>query len=347
MKGRIIRDLHALSERKEKNDYLDEFCKACDTTPGEVSAKASQILTSILNDYSRFSVGTIDKFFQFIIRTFAREAGLQASYNLELNNRIILNEATDNLLFEMDKDESLRDWLIQYAENLMLDGKAINLKKEIITLGGEIFKENFNSLKSFYGNEVINDQKIREFSKITEKKIHEFERWMKETGLKFLSSVKNNNLELNDFKGGQNGFVHYFEKIACPWKVKTYEFTKTAKEAIDNPFSWYKDKSVQKDAIIHAYSSLNNILKETREYLDRNFMEYETACSICRNLYAFGILNSLSVQVRQIVADRNLFLLSDSSQFLNEIIGDNDTPFIYEKAGIFYKHFMLDELPDT
>ena len=40
-------------------------------------------------------------------------------------------------------------------------------------------------------------------------------------------------------------------------------------------------------------------------------------------------------------------MLSDASKLLNDIIKDNDASFIYEKAGSFYKYFMIDEFQDT
>ena len=352
MKDRILRDLYFLSLGKDQNGNIleinNDLCKKFNITPSETSKRASRILDNILNDYSRFSVGTIDKFFQFIIRSFARETGLQASYNLELNNQNVLREATDNLLFEMDNDETLRHWLIQFAEELVMEGKAFNLKKEIMVLGDELFKESYNSLNNQYDNDLINDQKIREYSKLLNLKISGFENRMKNIGLNFLEIIRSHNLELADFKGGSRTFLNYFNKITNPANCDSYELKKSHREAIDQPVCWYLEKSIKKDQIINAYENgLNALLKETGQFIDRNLRDYETACVINRFIYAFGILTDLSKQIRLITTERNLFLLSDSSQFLNEIIGDNEAPFIYEKTGIYFKNFMLDEFQDT
>lgn len=40
-------------------------------------------------------------------------------------------------------------------------------------------------------------------------------------------------------------------------------------------------------------------------------------------------------------------MLSDTSEILNSIINENDTPFIYEKTGTQIDHFMIDEFQDT
>ena len=40
-------------------------------------------------------------------------------------------------------------------------------------------------------------------------------------------------------------------------------------------------------------------------------------------------------------------LISDVAVFLNKIIADNDAPFIYEKTGSWYRHYLIDEFQDT
>ncbi|MEL6413294.1 MAG: UvrD-helicase domain-containing protein, partial [Bacteroidota bacterium] len=39
-------------------------------------------------------------------------------------------------------------------------------------------------------------------------------------------------------------------------------------------------------------------------------------------------------------------LVSDTTLLLRKVIAENDTPFLYEKAGSFYKHFLIDEFQD-
>ena len=43
----------------------------------------------------------------------------------------------------------------------------------------------------------------------------------------------------------------------------------------------------------------------------------------------------------------NMMLLSETKYILSEFIGHNDAPFIYEKVGNRFEHFMIDEFQDT
>ena len=42
-----------------------------------------------------------------------------------------------------------------------------------------------------------------------------------------------------------------------------------------------------------------------------------------------------------------MMLLSETKYILSEFIGHNDAPFIYEKVGNRFEHFMIDEFQDT
>ena len=72
MKSRILDHLYKLSVG-DYSEYLAELVNATNKSEKEIRNEAKEILNSILHDFSRFSVSTIDSFFQKILRAFARE----------------------------------------------------------------------------------------------------------------------------------------------------------------------------------------------------------------------------------------------------------------------------------
>lgn len=81
MKARILDNLHKLAVG-ENSDYLPGLVKAANKTEEWIRIEAKEILHSILHDFSRFSVSTIDSFFQKILRSFAREIGLHSGFKI-------------------------------------------------------------------------------------------------------------------------------------------------------------------------------------------------------------------------------------------------------------------------
>lgn len=72
-----------------------------------------------------------------------------------------------------------------------------------------------------------------------------------------------------------------------------------------------------------------------------------TADAILSNVYSLGILSDILDRVHEITTSENKFLLSDAGELLYRIIGNDQTPFIYEKIGNRFENFMIDEFQDT
>ncbi len=92
---------------------------------------------------------------------------------------------------------------------------------------------------------------------------------------------------------------------------------------------------------------LNRILKESIEALTGETCKINSAQAILKNIYPFGLLGNIALKLKEVLQENNTVLLSDSSRMIGRIIEGNDTPFIYEKVGMMYRHFMLDEFQDT
>ena len=76
-------------------------------------------------------------------------------------------------------------------------------------------------------------------------------------------------------------------------------------------------------------------------------IEYKTAKIIVSYLYILGILNEIDEHTMQVCRDNDSLLISSTADFINKIIDNSDTPFIYEKVGVTINHFMIDEFQDT
>jgi len=180
MKSRIIDHLHKLSVG-EKTDYLAGLIKATGKSEDWIRKEAKEILNSILHDFSRFSVSTIDSFFQRVLRAFTREVGLHSGFSIELDHSIILSAAIDEVIASATTDAQLKNWLIIYAMSNIDEEKSWNLKDGITRLAEELFKEKFKIL-SIEERSKLEDKKflleyidkIRSISGSFEKKLIDF-----------------------------------------------------------------------------------------------------------------------------------------------------------------------------
>ncbi len=346
MKSRIILEMHKLATG-QPSDYLGELMQQYQLTEDAVRDRSGKILVNILHDYSSFSISTIDKFFQQIIRAFAREIGVHGGYALELDSNQVLEQAVDNMFFDLSADENklLLDWLTQFAEERIEHSENWNMRSNILELGKEIFKENYQ-YKASAVNEKLHDRVfLRKFRGELSAIISTFEKDIQRISEEALVLISQHGLTTGDFKGGSRSGMKALEKVANKPELND-SFRKMA-ESVNECVTKTAAQSL-KDSIGEAYfGGLQSKMKELIERIDVGSIEYNTATIIRKHLNTLGILSDLSVQIQRLTNDQNTMLIADSNLLLHKIIDNSSAPFIYEKTGLRIDNFMIDEFQDT
>ncbi len=174
---------------------------------------------------------------------------------------------------------------------------------------------------------------------------YSFENRLKALGEKAMKIIGESGLQIDDFYKKETGPAGYLEKLSRKTILKPSD---TVRNCLYNPGGWHTQTSNRKAEILSAYNSgLNEILAEALNLWDREYMIYNSAKYTDKYLYSLGILTDVMTKISGYLDERNVFLISYATYFLKEIIGDNDAPFIYEKIGNYFTHFMIDEFQDT
>ncbi|WP_372753599.1 UvrD-helicase domain-containing protein [Labilibaculum sp.] len=346
MKSRIIKEIYLLSKSAPSN-YVRDLKEKYHLNAQEVEERAREILNRLLHDYSRFSVTTIDSFFQKVVRSFTREIGLQMGYNIELDQRRVLNEVADLLFSDVDADPQLRTWLTDFAESKIREGKNWNFKQEILEVGNEVFKEDFKNFSDQLIHKLSDKKFLASYRRTLKEIKDEFEAFFSHIGDDSRRIISQHALDVSEFSYGKSGVAGYLAGLGKEGKL---EPGIRARSAVDHPDKWTTGKasSTTKQAVTEAFGAgLNDLLKKAINQYDEQSMLYKSTDKTLSYIYTLGILTDLSKKVNEYSESENIFLLSEASRFLRSIIGENDTPFIYEKIGNVYKHFMIDEFQDT
>ena len=344
MKKRILEKLFEMSDGKEE-EYTRDIQEKFSLSYDKICINATDILNKILHHYYYFYVQNIDSFFQKIIRGFVRELGLQYNYSLQLNQDKILNAAVDNLLIAADENETLRNWLVRFAESKMEEGRSWNLRRDILSLGRQQFSEQVKyineDLRKTIENIDLRKKYLAELNKIK----NGFENSMAAIGIKGQMVLEKHSLTVDDFFQKRSGPAAYFGKIAGKKDFAPNSYVLKVK---NNPEKWVtKTNTPGNNHLLIAQTELQPVLVDAVTYFESNNRSYQTAKIILGQFYIFGIFNDLEKKIEEYSKENNEFPISEITNFLYKIIGDNDAPFIYEKAGSVFQHFLLDEFQDT
>ena len=341
MKSRILEQLHQLSglHDDESPGELLALEKSTGLPREKIISMAGDLLVRILNDYSRFSVGTIDRFFQRVIRAFTREIGLQSGFSLELDRDRILGEAIDRMFLDLGEDRELLDWMLKLAETRIEASRGWNFRNELLGLGQELFSEAYQEVMldrdRSPGREEL-EAFIQHVKTVGELVGQE----MKEQAAVIQGQMDAAGYGPEDFYRKAAGPAGFFAKVASGDKNR---LTPAVREAVTDISKWISKKENNTGKIRFA----EEVLMEGLGKIQQLSVLHQSATEVRQYIFALGILSDISARIRDITDEKNQFLLSDAARFLKGLIGNNPTPYIYEKTGSYIDHIMLDEFQDT
>ena len=350
MKERIVMALYELAHG-EKVDYVEKLRKDIPALKGVtdevIGQRAMALLTDILQDYTQFRVSTIDGFFQQVVRSFARELNLNNQYQVELDTDRVLEMAVDNMLAALGDDGNgqLLEWLTEFASERVQEDRSWNPRGEILELAKLILTEDYLSQKEKFGFDL--------------KRLKEYRGHIREIIKKFDDDLKSVCGEAQRVLSGVAKYEDVFVKNQISYF--SYEHLKKNKFEVSATFSkgavsddvamWckgvYKKDVALQSVVSRLHECARLIVIDLCNKDGERFREWQTAKVVNSYLYILGILNEIDEHVMEICRERDCLIISSTSDFINKIIDNSDTPFIYEKVGVRTDHFMIDEFQDT
>ena len=334
MKNRILQEIHALAEGK--GAYLERLVLELSLTRQEIRRRAAEARSRILHDYSRFTVLTIDTFFQRILRAFIKELNLDLNYNIELETASILSAGADALIEEITTNQELLQWITRFVEERIEEGHRWDIHDGILSLGGELFKEaNRENILRMRSREELQQIIERSTAAVAKSKQRLQQRAQEAVGI-----IASAGAEIDDFPYKKGGFVSWFYQLAAG---NIYGYGARVAKAANDDAAWGKPKSRSQE----LRPTLQPILQELVMRYDSNQRHWNTTALMRETFRSFALLGDLAKQVQQQCDKQQLRFLSETKHLLAEFVARNDAPFIYEKVGNRYERFLIDEFQDT
>ena len=335
MKSRILKEIHHLASGDE-SPYLKDLCRELSLDERTIRKRAAEARSKILHDYSRFTVLTIDTFFQRILRAFIKELGIDLNYNVEIETSSVLSKGADALIEQITVDPDLQRWLSAFVQERIDEGLKWDVRDGILALAGEIFKErNKTTLNSAPSREEL--EKI--VSRITAR-AEASKRELRETAARAVEIISGAGLSVQDFPYKGSGFARWFYTVS---KGSLDPYGTRVREAVEEETKWGKEGTPSR----RLAPQLRPLLGKMKHLYDENLRSWNTCSLVRENFRSFALLTDLYARVRQLCEEQNLMLLSETKYLLAEFIDHNDAPFIYEKVGNRFDRFMIDEFQDT
>ncbi|MFI3289767.1 MAG: UvrD-helicase domain-containing protein [Rikenellaceae bacterium] len=335
MKRRILQQIHTLAAG-EPSSYLRSLIDELGLSEAQVRYRALRARTLILHDYSRFTVLTIDTFFQRVLRAFIQELGIDIGYNLEIESSTIVAQSTDLLIEQITTDDALKRWLLAFVQERIDEGRKWDVRDAILSLGGELFDEQAReALESSMSKEEL----MRLIARGAERAKRRMDE-LQSLGAQAMAIITQAGFTCDDFKYKDKSGVQIFRK------VEAGELPEIGKRNLD----WAESADLwcsKKSSAAPLVEQLQPILREIIERYDDDRRVMNTSKLLRENYRSFALLADLYKTTQEICQEQNTMLLNQTSRILEEFIRESDAPFIYEKVGNKFSRFMIDEFQDT
>ena len=343
MKSRILDTLKAIAQG-QPHAMAADLMGELEIDEKELQGRADRTLRSILHQYSFFAVTTIDSFFQKIVRAFAQEIGIKSGFKVELNLTKVLTEVIDKLYAQMSKDDPLTHWLTRFALAQVHEGKRWDTRADMKTLAFELFDESVSLNKESMFKPTLRAGFVAEFMDRLQGRLSEIENAYYALGHAMAGGLQPLDLFAEDFTQKQRGVGGYIVGVAHGgFKAPNAYVIKALAEE-----KWYAAKAPKAQQIARALDGgLREAVQKACDYYHRHSKEYYSIRELIKRLYTFGTLAEIQQEIVNYRAENDLLLISDFPTFIYEILAEGNTPYIYEKIGAKYRHYLMDEFQDT
>ena len=348
MKERILNQLYGIWIKDRGSDaYLKKIAADLQMEEDAVRTAAGKALHTIIHDYSRFRVETIDSFFQSVMRNLARELELGANMDIELSVGDVLNDAVDAMIEKLDRHSLVLYWLLEYIDERIANDKRWDVSKEIKRFGRNIFDEEYVAKGEKLRAKLKDKQAVTAYSKELKAIRDEALEQMKGFAEQFEGVLEVNGLAPTDLIRGANGISSYFRKLAGG-KTGDDLRNKTVEDCLESPEKWTSKSSPSRDVICAlAASELMPLLQTSEEFRPKNNRIINSCELILNHINNLRLLTNIDEEVRIQNQEHNRFLLSDTNALLHSLIREGDPSFVFEKIGSSIRTVMIDEFQDT
>ncbi|MCR9171978.1 MAG: UvrD-helicase domain-containing protein [bacterium] len=334
MKERIIQALDGIgNEDLSKEPLKLALAQALKISPDEVLKRCQRVLEMILHQYEDFHVMTIDKFNLRLIKSFSRDLDLPGEFEVVLDETELIEKVVDDLLNQLGNTENsaLNSLMIQYAKSNIDEEKAWNFRRNLIEFGSILKNERHQEGVKQLLDLELTTERYRELQARQKKIDHQFVQ---------LVQPLREEVELLDSKSIHGG-GHTINDIRS---IIQHDQFPVQPELIKKRLAGNLEKQDGKKDIPNAIRSQ---LLEVNQFWENELQQYAATHLFLKNFFNMALLQHMARALNASRNDAQLIRISEFNSLISDLIQNENAPFIYERLGTRYHHFLLDEFQDT
>lgn len=350
MKNRVIEYLVGITEPSpisKMQALCNELAHETNLSSDEVKSRCKKTLDFLLHNYSQFAVSTIDSFVHDILRVFSRDLKLPENFTVELDTDILKDNIVNTIYAGIKENET--DKNLQAINNYLIDLTLEHFKEKekwdlsflLSNTANLLFRED-----SLEGIKSLAELDITDFAKFNyslNKTLTDYQTKVRNIAIEATNSIVIDGLDITDFYQGKNGIATFFKNL-CNFIYLS-----------DITYNSYVDSTINQGTWV-AKGKQDKIPLELKDKLIRHFNEiinlpeneYKSILVSLKNSLPFLALISYMQKIfSSYKIEKDIVHISEFNKTVSEVVKNESAPFIYERIGQIYQHYLLDEFQDT
>lgn len=346
MKERILSTLVALANGTDRKGYDNELKKMLHIEEQELQHRARNVRNAVLHNYSDLSVCTIDSFMMGVARTFSHDLNIGNNVSVELDEKYVSQHIVDQLMLKVGPQQDITELLCKYGEARMDDGKNANLLANLQKSAADLFKED-----AILRLKMLDQYNFTTFANSHDaltKETRQYETTCVAKARIALAACDEQGLTSTDFAGGDRSSIYLWLKKIKDGKATFGTLGANAQRMYDDPShvllpSTQGKKGDTPDKLL----AVQNVVWQAVQYIKEGAQLYNTRKALLVHLYDVALLSEMRKLLEEYFKDNEVISLTEVSNRISQEVKDQPAPFLFERLGNHYHHFLIDEFQDT
>jgi ATP-dependent exoDNAse (exonuclease V) beta subunit len=342
MKSRILESLKEMAAGKVTDTYKD-IALEVGLTATQLSKRAAILLSMIIHQYDAFAVSTIDSFIHQIVRTFSSDLKLPQGFEVLIDNDDLIPFIVEDMYDKLGYDTAFTNILIHFVMSQVADEKNYDLTHQLATFVKKQLDEQDPLSAGVTQNFSPEDFLMRINNLLSA--LQSTKAGIRKLAHDSLKTIEETGLAPGDFFHGKSGVGNYFMRLSrWPAKLKELLPNSYVMKALEQDL-WYA-ASAHGD-VKARIDGIAPVLKKNLLTIREKLSHYFVRKIVYDNIYEMALIGEIQ-QLFEAFTDRTHKVhISEFNKRIHREIAGQPVPFIYERLGRRYTHFLIDEFQDT
>jgi ATP-dependent exoDNAse (exonuclease V) beta subunit len=264
---------------------------------------------------------------------------------VELDTDTLLSKAVDLLISQVGSDDQLTRIMVDFVENKAGDELSWQIEKDLNDFGKTLLQESgISSLVELRKYDLATFMKVRT-SLLSWK--FSWENDIRKITSDIVAMFNRESLTSEAFIQKERGIFAYLNSLANGRfdKIKPNSYATTALQSGE----WIGRNSSpgHKAAFDRIEVAILQAGKQLLEMIEHDLPRYFLCRLLLNNLFSTALLSEIEKTLNNLCLENNKLLISEFNRRISSVVKEQPAPFIYERIGERYLHYLIDEFQDT